>query len=197
MIVPAAARGFLTDDGRLRTTPDNWAFLQEYDIEYDNRKVKTLNLGPDHSRIIANFSLKVEYSTKHIMSPHDLQYLDPRDHPLADSIKAKYRQKVKEEPLWVIMLDQNDQSGLVRSIGHRRLTAAFWTAMKDLGYSRFPTPEETQRVTGTIIVKIRDAAAASNFPAYRFGEACAKAVEREWKANQERAKDAPPQRIQW
>lgn len=87
----------------------------------------------------------------------------------------KYKKKVQEEPLWLIMMDQNDDVGLVRTMAKRRLTAAFWSSMKDLGYDRFPEPG-APRIKGTVLVKIGSAKAAANFPASRFGEAVAKSV---------------------
>lgn len=206
MVVPASAKRFATHTGNLRTTPENWAFLHEMKIEYDNSIATKLNLGSENSRIISNFTTKVFYSPSHIMNPHHLQYLDPRDHPLGESIRSKYKRKVQEEPLWVIMTDQNGDTGLVRSIAKRRLTAAFWTAMKELGYERFPEPGSPQ-IKGTVLVKISNAQAASNFPASRFGDAVAKAVEQRWKMEQEKLdketrqqekpKSAPKPRIQW
>lgn len=185
MAVPSAAKKFASHNGRLKTTPENWAFLQENHIEYDNSIARKIDMGVENTRIINDFTTRAFWSPRHILHPHHLQYLDPRDHPLGEAYRAKYRRKVREEPLWVIMMDQNDDVGLTRSMAKRRLTAAFWTSLKELGYERFPEPGAPQ-IRGTLLVKIANAKAAANFPASRFGEAAAAAVEKQWKMEQKK-----------
>ncbi|CAM1502135.1 Fc.00g041190.m01.CDS01 [Cosmosporella sp. VM-42] len=180
MNIPQQARRFIHGkDNLLKTTPDTWAFLQETGIEYDNSKASTLYLGrEDAARISNDFTTRVMFTSRHIMHPHDLEYLDPREHPLTETMKAKYRKMIKDEPLWVIMTSANAQPGLIKSIGHRRLKAAFWTAMNELGYERFPEPG-APCISGTLLVTIRDTAKAANSPAQIFGKAVAEALHRE------------------
>jgi len=55
----------------------------------------------------------------------------------------------------------------------KRLTGAFWTAMKDLGYSM-------NGPRGTLIVTIHDPLKVAQAPAHIFGEAVAKQLKQTW-----------------
>ncbi|KAF7545062.1 hypothetical protein G7046_g9648 [Stylonectria norvegica] len=180
LYIPVAASRFLSRNGKLNTTPENWAFLNETKIDFDHSKMVTLSMGEDHTRMVTDFALRVYFSPRNIMHPHHVAYLDPRQHPLGEAIRTKYRRKVAEQPLWLIMAAANSSPGLVRSIGQRRLTAAFWSAMGDLGYKSHPAPGEPS-IRGTLYVLIHNSEKAANHPAHRFGEAMAKAVVRESK----------------
>lgn len=181
----------MTTDGKLLTTPDNWAFFQETGIEPDNGKTAKIYLGPENNRIMHNFSIRVTYSPLNILSPYHLPYFSPHDHPLADAIKSKYRLKLQQHPVWVYTNIMSDQPAIVRGVIARRLKAAFYTAMKDLGY-----PESGVR--GTVGITIFDPAKAATNPAHLFGEALAKAVVKEWKNSKRKQPEVKKtKRLQW
>jgi hypothetical protein len=55
----------------------------------------------------------------------------------------------------------------------KRLTGAFWRALKDLGYSM-------NGPRGTLMVTIHDPLKVAQAPAHIFGEAVAKQVKQTW-----------------
>ncbi|KAF4975969.1 hypothetical protein FZEAL_7321 [Fusarium zealandicum] len=174
--VPLNAQKFCTSKSGLQTTPDVWAFLNETGIEYNNSKAPMLDLGNEHRRIMENFSCSVQYSPKYILHPYQLQYLDPRRHPLTDAIIAKYQRKLAEEPLWVYVINRGGNAGIVKTITQRRITQSVWSALEERGYPR-------SGVRGTVIISLVNMQKAANFPAHMLGEAVAQAVEREWNAH--------------
>lgn len=174
MTRPAAIRRFVLADGTLRSTPGVYEFLRMQEIEIDNSKTTRVP-----SAVIRNeFDAVASYSPKHIMNPFHLLYLSPEGHPMVEAIKARYRRKKEKEPLWLIMQSQNGQTGLIKSLGQRRLSAAFWRAMAESGVSRWRSTEGTP-IKGTVIVSLFDTLKASNKPADEFGKALAESVIRE------------------
>ncbi|KAF7536241.1 hypothetical protein G7Z17_g13077 [Cylindrodendrum hubeiense] len=177
MYVPAAAKTFIRG-GKLQTTPDVWEFLQGTGIEFDNSKANSLFLAPEHRHIPQTFSCKFTFSKLHIMHPHHLFYLQPRGHPFIEGIKYKYRQKKETQPLWLYFIALNGDTGLVRTLGHRRLAREFWTALQEL-------EDPNMKVTGTIIVTMFDSKKAASSPAVQFGKPLAEAVVRQHKSSVE------------
>ncbi|KAM5346872.1 hypothetical protein ACJ41O_009877 [Fusarium nematophilum] len=167
---------YLLPNGRLFTTPQNWQFLNETGIDYNNSHAGLLHLGPEQRRVTSNFACRVQYTPNYIMNPYHLKYLSPRGHPLAPAIRAKYQRKMEEEPLWFHVLKQSSHLGVVAGIASQRLAGAFWEAMRNLGYPG-------NGVRGTVIVVLRDTQRAANNPSHLFGQPVAQAVEREWKAH--------------
>ncbi|KAH7176487.1 hypothetical protein EDB81DRAFT_772779 [Dactylonectria macrodidyma] len=175
MYVPQVAQAFFRN-GKLQTTPDVWEFLQDTGIEYDNSKSNNLPLAPEHKHIAQTFACRIKYSKFHILHPYHLIFLQPRGHPAMEGLKVRYRIKLKEQPLWIHFTAANGDTGLIRSIGQRRLLREFWLALEELG-GRGP---ETM-VSGTLILTMFDAKKAASAPAWQFGQALAAAVVKQYK----------------
>lgn len=173
MWVPSGAKRFIRN-GRLQTTPDVWEFLQTTGIEIDNSKANFLSLAPENRHITDTFSCKLMFSKYHIIHPHHLIYLQPRGHPFIEGIKSKYREKKEKQPLWLYFIPRNKDTGLVRSLGHRRLAREFWTALEEL-------QDPNMKVTGTVLVTTYDGKKAASSPAVQFGKALADAVVRQYR----------------
>ncbi|EXM09263.1 hypothetical protein NOF04DRAFT_8767 [Fusarium oxysporum II5] len=159
--------------GKLLTTPEVWSFLQETGIEYDNSKATRLHLGPDEQKVKALFNCLVQYSPRYILHPFHLQHLRPGIAPMLPVIMSNYRRKLEEEPLWTYTICRGGSSNVVRHLMVKRLTGAFWTAMKDLGYS-------TNGPRGTLIMTIHDPLKVAQAPAHILGEAVAKQLKQTW-----------------
>ncbi|KAM0439583.1 hypothetical protein ACHAPT_000675 [Fusarium lateritium] len=172
--IPVQAKHFIQFNGRMRTTPDVWQFLQETGIEYNNSQALRIWLGPDHRRIVENFSCNIQYSPKYILHPYHLQYLSPNQHPMTPALMAQYRQKLVDEQLWIYTMNRNGFVGVVKGITQRRLTGALVSALEDLGHPG-------TGIRGTVIITLGDVVRAANFPAHLFGEGVAKAIDREWR----------------
>ncbi|KAH7158035.1 hypothetical protein B0J13DRAFT_543388 [Dactylonectria estremocensis] len=186
MYVPQVCQKFIRN-GRLQTTPDVWEFLQETGIEYDNSKSHILPIAPEHRHINQTFACKVKYSKLHIMHPYHLTFLQPRGHPFMESLKVKYRTRQKTRPLWLNFINHNADTGLVRSLGQRRLRREFWVALEELGGC---DPE--MKLSGTIMVSMYDAKKAASAPAWLFGKALADAIvkQHKWDKSEHRRLEA-------
>ncbi|CCT70207.1 uncharacterized protein FFB20_02456 [Fusarium fujikuroi] len=167
------ANDHVLPSGRLLTTPEVWSFLQETGIEYDNSKATRLHLGPDEQKVKVLFNCLVQYSPRYILHPYHLQHLRPGIAPMLPIIMSNYRRKLTEEPLWTYTICRGGGSTVVRHLMAKRLTGAFWRALKDLGYSM-------NGPRGTLMVTIHDPLKVAQAPAHIFGEAVAKQVKQTW-----------------
>jgi hypothetical protein len=183
----------ISSSGRLYTSPEIWAFLQETGIEWDNSKAERLDLGADERQVNALFGCQIQYGPHYILNPFDLHHLRPGGSSMLPAVMYKYRQKLEEEPLWVFTTAQGG-SAVVRSLMVKRISGAVWSAARDLGFSM-------DGPRGTVTIRIFDPLKVSRAPAHILGEAVAKAVQRRWRQHlRETAATTKPRMassIQW
>lgn len=159
------------------TNPAGWEFLQETNLEYDTSKCKRLTLKRDDTHIYKTFACNISFSDQYIIHPFHFYMLQPWGHPLAENWKNKYREKVRDQRLWLHFFTTPGPSQVVRGVAKRRLTREFWAALEELEREN----PGLSRLKGTLLVELKDLRKAAAVPAAQFGQAVAAAVMEERK----------------
>lgn len=154
-LIPTNCSPFYFRDGKLNTTKDNALFLAEHDISHDNGESTQLNAAKGIKSLSVKFGIEVRFSPRHIISPYHLDFLDPRGHPMAPSMRERYAIKAQTQPLWVIMTASSATKAVVRLTAQRRLRASLYKALEAKGYDRYGKGKNGD-VTGTLDVFVRD-----------------------------------------
>ncbi|UNI24358.1 hypothetical protein JDV02_010110 [Purpureocillium takamizusanense] len=177
--VPEKVKSFVMNDGKLLTTRENWIFFLKHDIEPDNGRMSQFFAGPDLQKVRKDFNVSLAFSPKHILHPHDLQWFDPRGHPLVAMKKADYARKASEQPLWIMVTTFGAGPAVVRNLTQRRLTRAVHTALEAMGYQSATGLSPTKEIRGTFWAIMHDPVKAAKHSAERFGEVVAAALDKE------------------
>jgi hypothetical protein len=175
-IIPQKASSFF-HGGKLSTNAAGWEFLQETNLEYDTSKSRLLPISREDRHIYKNFACKIFFSDHYIIHPFHYHMLQPWGNPVSEKWKNEYREKIRDQRLWLHFFTTPGVSAVVRGIAKRRLTRAFWAALEELE-QKDPT---VSRLKGTLLVELLNLKVAAAAPAFQFGKALAAAVMEERK----------------
>lgn len=168
--VPECAIKFLGPKGPLRTTHENIDMFRRYpNFDFDTGKMKRV-VSPDIRRFSADYGVSLSYSTRHVLHPHDLCYLDPRGHARMPIVREKYERQLQNDALWVIFTGGAVDKAVVRTMTQRRMKSALYSALAARGYDASGKSSERGReVRGTIWVYVQFPAKAAASCPERFG----------------------------
>jgi hypothetical protein len=179
--IPEQIKSFYKPDGKLFTTSENIKFLRDHDIEpdagvMDKMVPPTFNLNALASR----FSTRFLYHPGHVLTPRQLEFFDPRGHPLRSARLADIGHKSRTEPLWIIVTSVDSAPAAVRITSRFRLRASLYIALRERGYDkcgRALPGSGNKDLRGTLVINVHNAVKAAAQPKELFGNPIVRALE--------------------
>lgn len=151
-----------------------WEFIEETKLEWDTSKSRVLPMTPNDQHILNSLRCRVSFSESYHIHPFHIVMLRPWGHPMAEAMQNQYRERIRDDRLWLHFLYYDHPPAAVRSTCKRRLLRAFWSALEEL--ERQQEPPGLSRLKGTVFVELWDLRKAAMTPAVQFGEAAARTV---------------------
>lgn len=160
----AAFRDWYSADGKILTTAENQSFLRTHNIAVDNGRACRIREPNDARKVLAKYGIMPAFLNQHLVHPYQLEFLDPRGHPLAETKRAAYLEKHDTQPLWTIITVMSAQDkAIVRSRAQRRLTASLCSGLERAGYDKFGSGQG-KRIYGTAWFALQEALKFMNMP---------------------------------
>lgn len=134
----ASSRDWYSPDGAVSTTSENQAFFRSHNIAIDNGKAYRLREPNESGRLLGKHGIRANFHPHHLVHPYQIEFLDPRGHPLAEQKRKEHLEKHETQPLWSIITAMSPKDkAIVRTRAQRRLRASLWAGLERAGYNKY------------------------------------------------------------
>jgi hypothetical protein len=179
--IPEQIKSFYKPDGKLLTTPENIKFLRDHGIEPDAGVMEKM-APPTYklNALASRFSTRFLYHPRHVLTPRQLEFFDPRGHPLRAARLADLGRKSQTEPLWIVVTSVDQAPAAVRITSRFRLRASLYLALRERGYDkcgRALPGSGNKNLQGTLVINVYNAVKAAAQPKELFGDPIVRALE--------------------